>query len=88
MIRVVIEFTLLFLLPSVLYVSYMYVVHRGAPGHDRVIEEAPFGWLAAAGAALVLLTLVVFSTFSDGEPGQGYEPPRLENGRIEPGRFN
>lgn len=87
MIRVVIENLLLFLLPALIYVAYMYAVRRGTLGEDRVIEDAPLLWLFAAGAALVLITLVAFGSMSGGKPGQAYEPARLENGRIEPGRL-
>jgi hypothetical protein len=85
MIRVVIENVLLFLLPTAVYVAYVMLTRR-ATSAGAVINEAPLIGLFAAGAALVVATLVYFaSTTSGGRPDQTYTPPYVKDGRIEPG---
>lgn len=87
MIRVIIENILLFLLPTLLYVGYMYFRRRDASDKGAIIEDAPLLWLFAAGSLLVLVTLFAFGSFPEGKPGQSYRPPVLKDGGIEPGRF-
>jgi hypothetical protein len=87
MIRIVIENVLLFLLPTLIYVAYVYVKQRGQGGPAAYLEEAPLLWLFSAGAVLVVFTLVAFGSVSGGKPGQTYEPPVFRDGKIEPGRI-
>jgi hypothetical protein len=87
MIRIVIENVLLFLLPTLVYVAYVYVKQRGQGGPAAYLDEAPLLWLFSAGAVLVVFTLVVFGSVSGGKPGQTYEPPVFRDGKIEPGRI-
>ncbi len=88
MIRVVIENVLLFLLPTLVYIAYVYMTRDEKPGAARVLDDAPLGWLFATGAALMLLTLVIFGSMSGGKPEQHYTPPVLKDGRIEPGHVD
>jgi hypothetical protein len=95
MTRVVLENILLFLLPSLVYVAYVRMMRpdknggqRGLAGAARVLDDAPLLWLFAAGALLVIVTLVMFGSSSGGKPGQHYEPPVLKNDRIEPGHID
>ena len=96
MIRVVIENLLLFLTPAFLYFAYVLITggaQRGqsdgksANAETDMFGGAPYIWLFFAGTALVLLTLVAFSSNSGGKPGQHYAPPTMKDGRIEPGRM-
>jgi hypothetical protein len=87
MIRIVIENILLFLLPTLIYVAYMFLKQRGQGGPAAYLDEAPLVWLFSAGAMLVVITLVVFGSVSGGKPGQTYEPPVFRDGKIEPGRI-
>ena len=88
MVRIVIENMLLFLLPTAIYLTYMLLRRRteGAPA-GNVLDHAPVIWLVAAGAALVIMTLIVFGSTSGGKPGQTYQPPVFRDGRIEPGQI-
>ncbi|MCL4765737.1 MAG: hypothetical protein KJZ80_05860 [Hyphomicrobiaceae bacterium] len=88
MIRIVIENMLLFLLPTLIYVAYALLWRRteGASG-ARILDDAPLIWLVAAGAALVIATLIVFGSTSGGQPGQTYQPPVFRDGKIEPGQL-
>jgi hypothetical protein len=88
MIRIVAENILLFLLPTIVYVAYVYMTREEKPGAARVLDDAPLIWLFIAGALLVLVTLVTFGSISGGKPGQVYTPPALKDGRIEPGHLD
>lgn len=87
MIRIVIENVLLFLAPTLCYLIYVYLARPEAKGGIAALDDAPLIWLFVAGAALVLMTLVFFSTTTGGLPGQSYQPPVIKDGRIEPGRI-
>jgi hypothetical protein len=87
MIRIVIENLLLFLLPTLIYIAYVFLKQRGGGGPSAFLDEAPLLWLFAAGAMLVVITLVAFGSVSGGKPGQTYEPPVFRDGRIEPGQI-
>jgi Family of unknown function (DUF6111) len=88
MIRIVIENILLFLLPTVIYVAYVYMTRDEKPGASRVLDDAPLIWLFVAGAVLMLVTLITFGSMTGGNPGQKYTPPILKDGRIEPGHVD
>lgn len=87
MMRVIAENLFLFLLPSLVYLAYMSLASPDAKSPGRVIADAPLIGLFAAGALFVLATLVVFGSSQGGKPGQGYQPPALRNGGIEPGQL-
>ena len=87
MIRIVAENILLFLLPTIVYVAYVYMTREEKPGAMRVLYDAPLIWLFVAGAALVVITLVSFGSVTGGKPGQVYTPPSFKDGRIEPGHI-
>jgi ABC-type Fe3+ transport system permease subunit len=86
MIRIVIENVLLFVMPTAVYLAYVYLVRKeGGAGND-VLAEAPLLWLSASGAVLVLAAMILFGSTKGGTPSQGYEPPEMQNGKIVPGR--
>lgn len=85
MIRIVIEYALLFLLPSMAYVAYIAFVRNDWPGLGQVLAEAPLLKLFASGSALILAAVMLFSTYSGHRPRESYTPPAFENGKVEPG---
>lgn len=88
MIRIVIENILLFLAPTLAYLLFVLVTRPDARSGTAVLDDAPLIWLFAAGAALLLVTLVLFSSTSGGKPGQSYTPPSIKDGRITPGHID
>jgi hypothetical protein len=88
MIRIVAENILIFLLPTIIYVAYVYMTREEKPGATRVLDDAPLIWLFITGAILVLVTLLTFGSMSGGKPGQIYTPPAFKNGHIEPGHID
>ena len=87
MIRIVVENILLFLLPTAMYVGYVLLTRRTTTtAAGTVINEAPLVWLFVAGAVLVVGTLIYYGSISEGgRPDQSYTPPRMKDGKIEPG---
>jgi hypothetical protein len=78
------------LLPTALYMAYLLAARRRAaavPGQSGWWREVPWAWLAISGGLLVLLSLFAASLFGGAPPGSRYEPARLQNGTIEPGKF-
>ena len=88
MIRIVAENILIFLLPTIVYVAYVYMTREEKPGATRVLDDAPLIWLFITGAILVVVTLVTFGSMSGGKPGQIYTPPAFKDGHIEPGHID
>ena len=85
MIRIVAENILLFLLPTLVYIAYT-LLTRNTTSAGTVVSDAPLIWLFIAGALLVGATLVYYATITPGgAPGAVYTPPRMKDGRIEPG---
>jgi hypothetical protein len=85
MIRIVIENFLLFLTPTAIYVTYVWLT-RDAATKGSPLDDAPVVWLFGAGAMLVVIVLVAFGTTSGGKPGQTYIPPVFKDGQVIPGR--
>ena len=85
MIRIVIENILLFLLPTAMYVAYVLLTRR-ATSAGTIVNDAPLVWLFVTGALIVAATLIYYGTTTPGgRPDQSYTPPRMKDGRIEPG---
>jgi hypothetical protein len=86
MLRVITLSLFLLVLPFVLYVVYAHFSHRVAQGKS-IWEGAPIVWLALAGVAMVLASLLGFATYSGSERGSVYVPSYVVDGKIVPGRF-
>lgn len=86
MARVVLIQLLLFALPFLLYAAYMLVTRKLAT-EGGIWQGAPFFWLAGAGIVLTLAGLVMFAQITGGVRDGVYEPARMEDGRIIPGRI-
>jgi H+/Cl- antiporter ClcA len=51
------------------------------------LNDAPFVWLALAGAVLVFLVLFMFGSMTSGNPGGTYRPAVFKDGKIIPGEI-
>jgi hypothetical protein len=59
---------------------------RRTTSAGAIVNDAPLLWLFVAGAVVVTATLVYYGTSTPGgRPDQTYTPPRMKDGRIEPG---
>ncbi len=82
--RIALEVLLFFVTPFLGFAVWL--VLRGKPIMSKESWNGAGGWLSIAGLAIVILAFVWIGLTA--ERGQGaYEPPRVENGQIVPGRI-
>jgi hypothetical protein len=86
MARVLVYNLVFFLLPFALYAVYIILTRRslgsGADWSARIL-----GWLFLAGAGVMLIGLVLITTFGGASPELDYHPAVLRDGQIVPGGF-
>jgi hypothetical protein len=87
MLRIVALDVVLFLLPFAAYALWLAVTRRTLRNPDDW-QIRTITWLALAGAALVVVVIVVFIHFDPSPPGGTYVPPHIENGVIVPGHID
>jgi hypothetical protein len=86
MLRFVAFDAIFFLIPFAAYALWLVVTRRALP-NAADWEVRTIGYLALAGAVLVLGVLIAFVHFDAEPPGGVYVPAQLENGKIVPGHF-
>ncbi|MEM6381758.1 MAG: DUF6111 family protein [Pseudomonadota bacterium] len=79
MLRIAVINLALFLVPFALYLLWTTV--RGKR------TDVPFYWLLGSGVALVFVSMITLAQFETGGTTGQYEPPRIVDGEIVPGRF-
>jgi hypothetical protein len=88
MIRIVVEYVLLFLAPTLVYLAYVLLTREPAGGAAKALDDAPLIWLFVAGALMIMGALTYVGTTTEGgKPNLGYEPAIIKDGRIEPGHL-
>jgi uncharacterized protein DUF6111 len=85
MIRIVVENVFFFMLPTLVYIMWVAFKEDEWAGLPAIVSRAPLVQLFVAGAALMLGTLVIFSSESHNSPHDVYVPPSVEDGKVEPG---
>ncbi|MEJ0067537.1 MAG: hypothetical protein WDO24_00900 [Pseudomonadota bacterium] len=83
-------FGLPFLVPLALYVVWYARATRAAQaaGHAAPkLGDVPWPWLVGIAMLLLLGALGAYTTMGGGAPGGHYEPSRLIDGQIQPGRI-
>ncbi len=85
MTRILIENVFFFMLPTLVYIMWTAFKEDEWAGLPTIVGRAPLLRLFAAGAALMLGTLVIFSSQSHNSPHDVYVPPSVEDGKVEPG---
>jgi Family of unknown function (DUF6111) len=85
MIRIVIENVFFLLLPTILYIVWIAFSEDEWAGLGTILSRAPLIRLFFAGAALMIATLVAFSTYNYNSPQDVYVPPSVVDGKLEPG---
>jgi hypothetical protein len=86
MLRFVAFDAVFFLLPFAAYALWL-VVTRRTLTQAADWEIRTIGYLALAGAVLVIAILVAFVHLDTDAPGGVYVPAHLEDGKIVPGHF-
>lgn len=85
MIRPVLTEVILFLMPFVLYVVFLWATKAGVMDPESW-PLSRIAWLAIAALLLVLGSFVYFSHFSGAPPGSTYIPAHIDSeGRFVPG---
>lgn len=82
MIRMVIENVLLFFLPTAAYLAYVYLARKDDGPGKVLLDDAPLVWLSISGAVLVVAAIIAFGSTSGGQPGDGYAPPGMKDGKL------
>ena len=99
MVRIIFTYVVPFIAPLIGWYLWVRFVRKPAETNGR--RKTPWHWLAVAGGLAVVAALLVTSPPDDlaggarkrglgpprGEPGQTYEPARLEDGKVVPGRY-
>lgn len=88
MIRIVLENIFFFLLPTLFYLAYIAFKRDDWPGLWQVLKAAPLVQLFTLGAAIMIGTLVLFSSRGGHKPGEAYTPPSYQDGKLDPGTGN
>lgn len=82
--RVILFEFLLFLVPFAAFAAWAYV-KRGQDTRP-IFDDAPLFWLSAIGLVAVVIGFLSFSSLERTGTDVVYEPARMEDGRIVPGR--
>ncbi len=87
MTRLVAFDAIFFLIPFAVYALWL-VITRGSLSNIADWQARTIAWLAAGGAALMILVLVVFVHLGSAPVGGSYVPAYVnDNGDIVPGHF-
>jgi len=87
MVRLFLLNAILFLLPFLIYAGWLYATRGSASGAAAWSLKTVVS-LAAVGALIMVIGLLVFIHFNGAPPGAVYEPARIdEQGRIVPGQL-
>lgn len=90
MVRLIVENILLFLAPTLLYVAFT-MLRRGDARDNTIanaLNGAPLPVLFATGFVLMVSVLAYYGERTEsGKPGQTYVPPKVIDGKLQPGRF-
>lgn len=84
MTRAVVQGLVLFLLPFVLFGSYLVIRRRNPLLWSHWSSQSV--WLTIAGLCFVVVSLIVTGFLDERQTGT-YVPTRVENGRVIPGHF-
>jgi hypothetical protein len=87
MVRILFSVVVPIVLPTALYFLYAWFVARRARAAGVEVDkvDVPWSWLAAAGVALLLLSLMIEFVYGGYAPGREYTPAHMEGGKLVPG---
>jgi len=84
MIRPVLTEIILFVMPFVLYVVFLWATNAGVL-HPDSWPLSRIAWLAMAALILVLGSFLYFAYFAGAPVGSEYVPAHMEDGKFVPG---
>ena len=71
---------MLFLLPTIVYIAFIYLTREDKPGTSSILNDAPLIWLFVAGAILVRRHACHFRIGHRRQAGLGLYVPLLKDG--------
>lgn len=86
MARILLYNLVFFFLPFVGYGLYILATRRSL-GSSADWSMRILGWLLLTGAGVMLIGLVLITTFGGASPDLDYEPASLQDGQLVPGNF-
>jgi hypothetical protein len=86
MIRIVVENIFFFLLPTLFYIAWVAFRDNEWSGLGKIFRDAPLFKLFIAGAALMLTTLIAYSSRSHNSPQDDYVPQSMQDPKLDPRR--
>jgi hypothetical protein len=84
MMRAVLQELVLFLLPFVVFATYLILYRRKALAWSSWSDQSL--WLVIAGLAMVVASLIATGLTTERHTG-AFVPTHMENGRVVPGQF-
>ena len=75
-----------FLLPFAAYAAWLYFT-RGSARNSNDWQVRTVAYLSLAGAGLLIVAILAFTSFSQAPPDGVYVPAHVEDGRIVPGHI-
>lgn len=90
MTRILITYVVPLVLPALVwYLWHQFRPRRpGQEAERKGLNAAPWPHLGVAGLILLAATLGAFAMLVGGEPGEVYQPARLIDGEVVPGRHS
>jgi hypothetical protein len=87
MIRILLEYMLPIILPTVLYIGWLVAEQKrtAAGAAPREIKDAPWIWLLALGVFFAVLIALATALMGPSSIDGIYVPPQLKDGVIVPG---
>ncbi|VAW11174.1 hypothetical protein MNBD_ALPHA09-926 [hydrothermal vent metagenome] len=82
--RVILFELLIFLLPFLAFAAWAYV--KRGDDTTPLFDDAPVFWLSVVGLVGVVIGFLSFSSLERTGTDVVYEPARMEDGRVVPGR--
>ena len=90
MFRVLLFYVAALVFPLVAFLLWRYLsglAHSPAGTAPAQQTPVPWIWVSLAGVILLIIAFVVMAVSDGGSPDQVYHPPKLMDGRIQPGHF-
>ena len=93
MLRVLLTYAGALALPAAVFMLWRYLsalaagTPRTAQGTSGQSPPLPWTWLSVAGVILLVVTMALMATLDGGAPDAVYHPPKLIDGKVQPGYF-
>lgn len=88
MTRILLQYLLPLLLPTIMYLAWWYLIGRMSKSPDGtplLLKQGPWFWLILSGLLLMSGGLIATAFLGGADPSGSYIAPRWEDGRIIPG---